>query len=67
MRLHYAAQGYRGDGDPSPLPADLAVQAALRYIRTYEMLTGETFVPGEVPAEPRIERNLKSWLRNGDP
>ena len=62
VRLAYAEQGYRGDGDPSPLPADLAVQAALRYIQTYEMLTGETFVPGEVPAETRIERSLKSWL-----
>ncbi len=28
VRLAYAAQGYRGDGDPSPLPDDLAVQAA---------------------------------------
>ena len=34
IRLHYAAHGYRGDGDPFPLPDDLAVAAAERYIRT---------------------------------
>lgn len=62
IRLYYAANGYRGEGDPFPLPADLAVQAAARYIRTYEMLTGETFAPGAWPAAPRIEANLRRWL-----
>jgi phosphoribosylaminoimidazole-succinocarboxamide synthase len=61
VRLYYAAQGYRGDGAPFPLPADLAVQAAERYIRTYEMLTGQTFAPGELPAGPRIAANLAAW------
>ena len=59
VRLYYAAQGYRGDGEPFPLPADLAVQAAERYIRTYEMLTGQTFAPGELPAGPRIAAQSK--------
>ncbi len=62
VRLYYAEHGYRGDGDPFPLPDELAVQAAQRYIRTYEMLTGEVFEPGELPAEPRMERNLQAWL-----
>ena len=62
VRLYYVAHGYRGEGDPFPLPADLAVQAAARYIRTYEMLTGETFAPGAWPAAPRIEANLRRWL-----
>ncbi len=61
VRLYYAAQGYRGDGEPFPLPADLAVQAAERYIRTYEMLTGQTFAPGDLPAGPRIAANLRAW------
>ena len=46
-----------------PLPVDLAVQAAQRYITIYEMLTGETFAPGELPAQPRIQRNIDAWLR----
>ena len=64
VRLYYAAQGYRGDGEPMPLPAELAVQAAQRYIRTYELLTGQPFVPGEQPAAPRIEQNLRTWMEN---
>jgi phosphoribosylaminoimidazole-succinocarboxamide synthase len=63
IRLYYAAHGYRGDGEPMPLPPELAIQAAERYIRVYERLTGQPFIPGELPAAPRIERNLQSWLQ----
>jgi phosphoribosylaminoimidazole-succinocarboxamide synthase len=62
VRLHYAHRGYRGEGEPMPMPDELAVQAAERYIRVYEMLTGQPFLPGEYPAGPRIERNLRAWL-----
>ena len=62
IRLYYAARGYRGEGEPFPLPADLAVQAAERYVRVYELLTGQPFVPGEQPAGPRIAENLQRWL-----
>jgi phosphoribosylaminoimidazole-succinocarboxamide synthase len=62
IRLYYAARGYRGEGEPFPLPPDLAVQAAARYIRTYELLTGHAFAPAEQPAAPRIERNLRAWV-----
>jgi phosphoribosylaminoimidazole-succinocarboxamide synthase len=65
IRLAYAAQGYQGDGAPPPLPAELAVQAAGRYIRTYELLTGQAFVPGEMPTAPRIERQLRRWRSGG--
>lgn len=61
IRLHYAAQGYRGDGDPFPLPADLAVQAAERYITTYEMITGNPFAPGALPAAQRIAKTMQQW------
>ncbi len=59
VRLWYAERGYTGDGEPPAWSADLAVQAAQRYIDVYERLTGETFVPGEYPAGPRLERNLR--------
>jgi len=61
IRLYYAAHGYRGEGEPPPLPEELAVQAAQRYIRAYEMLTGQAFEPGEYPAGSRIARNLRAW------
>ena len=61
IRLYYVARGYRGEGEPLPLPADLAVQAAARYIRTFELLTGRAFEPAVVPAGPRIAENLRHW------
>jgi phosphoribosylaminoimidazole-succinocarboxamide synthase len=66
IRLYYAARGYRGEGDPFPLPPDLAVQAAARYIQTYEMLTGQPFTPADQPAAPRIARDLHTWLAQPD-
>ncbi|MEX1020429.1 MAG: phosphoribosylaminoimidazolesuccinocarboxamide synthase [Litorilinea sp.] len=62
IRLYYAEHGYRGEGEPFPLPRDVALTAAQRYIHTYELLTGQTFAPGEWPAGPRIARNLQNWL-----
>ncbi len=64
VRLHYAAQGYRGEGDPAPLPDDLSVEASRRYMTIYEMLTQREFVPGEYPAQPRIQRNLVTWAQS---
>jgi phosphoribosylaminoimidazole-succinocarboxamide synthase len=61
IRLYYVAQGYRGDGEPFPLPAELAVQAAARYITTYEMISGRAFVPGDYPAAPRITKAMQHW------
>ncbi|MCL4454895.1 MAG: phosphoribosylaminoimidazolesuccinocarboxamide synthase [Deinococcus sp.] len=60
VRLAYAEKGYRGDGEPPAMPDDLWVKASERYISIYEMLTGETFVPGEYPVEPRMLRNLRA-------
>jgi phosphoribosylaminoimidazole-succinocarboxamide synthase len=61
IRLYYVAQGYRGDGEPFPMPPDLSIQAAERYIITYEMISGRTFMPGELPAAPRITQTMQQW------
>ena len=58
LRKWFAAQGYRGEGQPPPLPADFAAQVAARYIRVYEQLTGSAFVPATQPAPQRISGNL---------
>lgn len=60
VRLAYAELGYRGDGEPPEMQEGLWVSASLRYIQIYEMLTGEPFVPGEYPVEPRLEENLRA-------
>ncbi len=54
VRLAYAEHGFRGDGPIPAMPDDLWIAASQRYIAIYEMLTGQTFVPGEYPVEPRL-------------
>jgi phosphoribosylaminoimidazole-succinocarboxamide synthase len=42
--------GWSGDGPPPAMPPEIRVEAARRYIASYEIVTGETFVPD--PREP---------------
>ncbi len=42
-------------------PQELVEELSRRYIQMYEQITGEKFVPGELPVIPRIERNLTSY------
>ena len=50
--------GYRGDGPPPPLPDHVRVEAAKRYIASYELVTGERFVPVPGDAVARIAAAL---------
>jgi phosphoribosylaminoimidazole-succinocarboxamide synthase len=58
VRRHYTKAGYRGDGDPGPLPDNVRVGAAKRYIDAFEKITGTTFTPNTEPPLPRIARHL---------
>ena len=58
VRRYYTALGYRGDGEPAPLPPEVRVGAAQRYIEAYERITGETFTPDTDPPLARIAKNL---------
>jgi len=51
-------RNYRGEGPPPPLTDEVRVEAAARYIATFELLTGRTFVPDTDDPLPRIRRNL---------
>lgn len=62
VRLWYARQGYTGEGAPPPLPEEIIVETARRYIALYEGLTGREFRPADGPAGARIERALKKHL-----
>jgi phosphoribosylaminoimidazole-succinocarboxamide synthase len=59
VRLAYAEKGYRGDGEIPQVPAGLWVAASERYIKIYEMLTGNTLEAGSYPVEPRLIKNLR--------
>ncbi len=60
IRIAYAEQGYRGDGEPPVMPDALWAAVSQRYIAIYEMLTGQSFVPGAYPIGPRLEANLRA-------
>jgi phosphoribosylaminoimidazole-succinocarboxamide synthase len=61
LRKWFAERGYRGEGTPPAMPADVIAQVSARYIQAYEWLTGQTFEPGEQPAHSRIERALAAY------
>jgi phosphoribosylaminoimidazole-succinocarboxamide synthase len=60
IRIQYAQQGCRGDGEPPAVPESLWASASQRYIAIYEMLTGQAFAPGSYPVEPRLVQNLRN-------
>ena len=60
VRIAYAEQGYRGDGEIPVMPAELWTGASERYITIYEMLTGSSLAPGRYPVEPRLLENLQT-------
>ncbi|MGB7878081.1 MAG: phosphoribosylaminoimidazolesuccinocarboxamide synthase [Ilumatobacteraceae bacterium] len=54
VRRALADVGYTGNGPVPNLPAEVWTATSERYVDAYERLTGERFVPGVYPAEPRI-------------
>lgn len=58
LRRWLAAQGYKGEGTPPPLSDEILIEAAQRYVETYEVLTGQAFVPAAPPAQERIASAL---------
>jgi phosphoribosylaminoimidazole-succinocarboxamide synthase len=58
VRRYYAGIGYTGQGEAPPIPDDVRVEAARRYIAAYEQVTGRTFEPDTDEPNARIKRNL---------
>jgi phosphoribosylaminoimidazole-succinocarboxamide synthase len=59
LREWFVERGYKGDGIPPVMPPEFIAQVAARYIGAYEKLTGLEFVPGVLPANERIQKNLE--------
>ena len=62
VRRALADSGYRGDGDPPPLDAEVVAATSARYIDAYERLTGERFERGTYPVAERIAARLDNIL-----
>ena len=60
LREWFAQRGYKGDGVPPTMPPEFVAQVAARYIAAYEKLTSLEFVPGVLPANERIQKNLEN-------
>ncbi len=66
VRLALRAAGYRGDGPPPELPAEVWQATSERYVHLYETLTGKAFEPGERPIGPRVEANISRYLNKSN-
>lgn len=58
VRRSFVERGYRGDGPPPPMPDDVRIEAARRYLSICELVTGASFVPDTEEPIERIRRNL---------
>ncbi len=58
LRRWLVSQGFRGEGPPPPVPDEVRVEAARRYIEACERITGLPFVPEDSPPVPRLRRAL---------
>ncbi len=59
VREWFAAQGFRGDGEPPAIPDEVKIEAAKRYIKAYELITGQEFAVEDCPPAERICANLE--------
>ncbi len=62
VRRYLADAGFVGDGPIPPIPDEIRVEAARRYIEAFETLVGETFVPDERDPIQRVRENLASFV-----
>ncbi len=60
IRRALADLGYTGDGPPPDLGVDVIQATSNRYIKAFERITEDEFLPGEYPVDDRIKSALKS-------
>jgi phosphoribosylaminoimidazole-succinocarboxamide synthase len=59
IRAWLLDKGFKGDGDIPEIPEDVKIEAAKRYIKAFELITGQEFQSEPAELLPRIEENLK--------
>lgn len=63
LRRWLATEGFRGDGPIPPIPDEIRLEAAQRYITACETVQGRPFVPNVEAPIARLEHNLRTKLR----
>src|SRR5262245_25664716 len=58
VRRYLAGIGFRGDGPLPPIPDEVRIEAARRYVGAFEAITGSEFIPDLAPPHERIARSL---------
>jgi len=61
VRLALKALGYRGDGEPPELPAQVRQETSQRYVSLFERMTGTEFQPGATPIGSRITNTIAAY------
>ena len=64
VRQFLAKRGFIGEGKIPEIPDDIKVEAARRYIKAYEMITGKEFKAEVGDVKERIANNLKGLFEN---
>ena len=62
VRQWLANKGFIGEGKIPQIPDDIKVEAAKRYIRAYEMITGKEFKAEVGDVKERIKKSLEKAL-----
>lgn len=55
-------RGFSGQGVPPPIPDEVRVDLAMKYVSAFERITGETLALEPANAVERVERNLRRVL-----
>ena len=58
LREWFVERGFRGDGDPPPIPDDVRIETASRYIALAEEITQQPFEPTATTAHERVSSLL---------
>ncbi|MCH8329569.1 MAG: phosphoribosylaminoimidazolesuccinocarboxamide synthase [Nanoarchaeota archaeon] len=59
VRQFLADKGFLGEGEIPEIPDEVKIEAAKRYIKAYEMITGQEFEAENEDVLGRIENNLR--------
>ena len=60
VRQWLSNKGFVGEGPIPDIPDEVKIEAAIRYIKAYEMITGKEFIAGDEDVIKRIERRLQN-------